>query len=79
MMKKFLLPSNRSGLAIITGEKFKVENVDRAVTVEIGSGGRCRVVAHADGHGIELVNNTIVVNITSRQADRRHGSRVTSS
>ena len=75
MMYGMLLPGNRTDFAVVTGKEFEVENVDVAVAVEVGGGGCRRVVAHANGHGIELVNDTIVVNITRRQTDLRHGGR----
>ena len=54
---------------VILCQEFEVEHVDNAVIVQVCGGGDGCVVAHADGHGIELVNNTIVVNVACQQCD----------
>ena len=60
--------------SIVLGEKFKVKNVDRIVVIQICSGRRVRVVIHADGQCIELIDHIVPVNVTGEQSNRGHGS-----
>jgi len=66
-----LLPGNRASLAIVGCQKLKIENVDVAVVIQVCGGWGGSVVVHANGHGIELVDDVIAINITSQQCHVR--------
>ena len=73
-----LLPINRTGLPIIPGKRFQINNIDDPIVIQISGGGRGSIVVHANGHGVELVYDVVVVNIASQKIDRRKCGCVTS-
>ena len=60
-----LLPNNRTCFAVIPSQQFKVKHVDYAVVVQVCRSGSRSVVTHADGQGIELIDDVIAINVTS--------------
>lgn len=69
-----LFPGNRTGLAIITSQKFKVQNINDIVVVQVCRGGGVCVVIHPDRHGIQLINDVVVIDVTSQQTNGWHGA-----
>ena len=67
------MPERGTGEAIILGQDLEIEHVDVAIVIEVG-GGRCgSVLAHANGQGIELVDQVVAVDIAGDQVDGGHG------
>ena len=68
-----LLPKHRTSFPIVTSQQFQIQNIDDTVIVQVCSSWSGAVVAHADGHGIELIDDIVVINIAGKQADGWHG------
>ena len=68
----FLLPEQRAGFSIVSGQQFQVQNVDDTIVVQISGSWFRAVVAHPNCHGVKLINDIVVINIASQQADGRH-------
>ena len=60
----FLLPKHRAGFSIVTSQQFQIQNVDDTVVVQVCSSWSGAVIAHADGHGVKLIDDIVVINIT---------------
>lgn len=67
-------PGGWARLAIVLGEKLKIEYIDRIVVIQICCSRNVRVVAHADCEGIELIDHVVPVNIACQQCNRWHGN-----
>ena len=63
------MPGDWTGLAIVLCQELKVEHVDGPVVVQVCCGWGGCVVAHADRHRVELVDDIVVVDIPCQQAD----------
>jgi len=59
-----LFPGDRTGIAIVGGQELQVEYVDHAVVVQVRGRGRGAVVVHTNGQGVELIDDTIPIDIT---------------
>jgi hypothetical protein len=68
----FLLPKHRTGFSIVTSQQFQIQNVDDTVIVQVCGSWGGAVVAHTDGHGVKLINDIVVINITRKQTDGWH-------
>ena len=72
-IQAILLPGDWTRSAIVTSQKFKIQNIDDTIIVQVCGGGCGGVIAHAQRHGIELIDHIIAVNIASQQANGGHG------
>src|SRR4026208_882342 len=69
----FLLPKHWAGFSIVSSQQLQIQNVDDTIVVQVWRswGGAC--VAHADRHGVELIDDIVVIDITGKQADGWQG------
>src|SRR5215207_6012469 len=77
--KLMCLPGKRTRLPIVLSKKLQIKNVDDPIVVQVCRRGNCAVVAHANGHGVKLINDVIVVNVASEQYDDCLRARIPSS
>jgi len=71
-----LLPGERASLSIVAGQQFQIQHIDDPIIIQIRRRGRGSVVAHPNRQRIELIDDIVAVDVTSRQADRGHRARV---
>src|SRR5215207_3326265 len=63
-------PDQRTGLSVVAGQQFQIQNVDDIVVIQIGSAWGGGVVVHPDRQRIELINDIVAVNVTCQERDR---------
>lgn len=66
-----LLPGGRTRCSIISGQRFEIQDVDDVVVIQVCCFRRGRVIAHADGHCIELIDHVVAIDVTAQEGNRR--------